>query len=67
MQILAPVHGDLSHNSQARAPAPHSLSRNNDPLALVPDADGNFYGTTYVGGANGDGVIYTLTPVLGGH
>lgn len=28
---------------------------------LVPDADGNLYGTTYVGGRTGNGVIYKLT------
>jgi uncharacterized repeat protein (TIGR03803 family) len=33
---------------------------------LVPDAAGNLYGTTYVGGAHGQGIIYKLTPVLGG-
>jgi uncharacterized repeat protein (TIGR03803 family) len=27
---------------------------------LVPDANGNLYGTTYVGGSNGKGVIYEL-------
>jgi hypothetical protein len=34
---------------------------------LVPDAAGNLYGTTYVGGTDYQGVIYKLTPVLGGH
>jgi uncharacterized repeat protein (TIGR03803 family) len=33
---------------------------------LVPDAAGNLYGTTYVGGAYYQGVIYKLTPVPGG-
>jgi uncharacterized repeat protein (TIGR03803 family) len=31
------------------------------PNRLVPDGEGNFYGTTSVGGASGDGTIYELT------
>jgi uncharacterized repeat protein (TIGR03803 family) len=34
---------------------------------LVPDAAGNLYGTTYVGGANGEGIIYKLTQPSEGH
>jgi uncharacterized repeat protein (TIGR03803 family) len=33
---------------------------------LVFDGDGNLYGTTYNGGANGDGVVFELTPNLTG-
>ena len=29
---------------------------------LVQGSDGNFYGTTYVGGANGDGTVFKTTP-----
>jgi uncharacterized repeat protein (TIGR03803 family) len=33
------------------------------PLAaLVQGTDGNFYGTTYEGGANGDGTVFKITP-----
>ena len=33
------------------------------PIAgLIQGGDGNFYGTTYVGGANGFGTVYRLTP-----
>ncbi len=31
--------------------------------ALIRDAQGNLYGTTYIGGANGYGVVYELSPV----
>lgn len=30
--------------------------------ALVQGLDGNFYGTTYGGGANGDGTVFKITP-----
>jgi uncharacterized repeat protein (TIGR03803 family) len=34
-----------------------------DPNAsIIRDADGNLYGTTFFGGANGDGVIFKLGP-----
>ncbi len=34
-----------------------------DPYAgLVQGADGNFYGTTYFGGANNDGTVFRITP-----
>jgi uncharacterized repeat protein (TIGR03803 family) len=33
---------------------------------LVLDASGNLYGTTYVGGANGLGTVFELTPKAGG-
>ena len=34
-----------------------------NPLAgLIIGSDGNFYGTTEYGGANGDGAIYKITP-----
>ena len=34
-----------------------------EPLAgLVQATDGNFYGTTWLGGANGDGTIFKITP-----
>ena len=29
---------------------------------LVQGTDGNFYGTTVYGGANGDGTAFTITP-----
>jgi uncharacterized repeat protein (TIGR03803 family) len=32
------------------------------PSALLQAADGNFYGTTYFGGAAGKGTIFTMTP-----
>jgi uncharacterized repeat protein (TIGR03803 family) len=28
----------------------------------VQGSDGNFYGTTYAGGANGDGTVFKITP-----
>jgi uncharacterized repeat protein (TIGR03803 family) len=28
----------------------------------VPGSDGNFYGTTYAGGASGDGTVFRITP-----
>ncbi len=32
------------------------------PIAgLVQATDGNFYGTTYTGGANGDGTVFSLS------
>jgi uncharacterized repeat protein (TIGR03803 family) len=33
---------------------------------LVFDADGNLYGTTYVGGTDYQGIIYKLAPIQGG-
>ena len=34
-----------------------------DPVAgLVQGTDGNFYGTTLYGGANGDGTVFKITP-----
>jgi uncharacterized repeat protein (TIGR03803 family) len=33
-----------------------------NPIALVLGADGNFYGTTAYGGANGEGSVYKITP-----
>jgi len=30
--------------------------------AVVLDANGNLYGTTYSGGAHGDGVVWEITP-----
>jgi uncharacterized repeat protein (TIGR03803 family) len=34
----------------------------NPTAALVEATDGNFYGTTYAGGANSDGTIFGITP-----
>jgi len=37
-----------------------------DPKSkVIHDADGNLYGTTYVGGAHGWGVVYKLDPATG--
>jgi uncharacterized repeat protein (TIGR03803 family) len=33
---------------------------------LIFDASGNLYGTTYSGGASGNGTVFELTPVAGG-
>jgi len=33
---------------------------------LIPDHRGNFYGTTYGGGAYGEGAVFELTPITGG-
>jgi uncharacterized repeat protein (TIGR03803 family) len=35
------------------------------PGALVQDTNGNFYGTTYEGGANNDGTVFRLSVGLG--
>ena len=32
------------------------------PFGLIQGVDGNFYGTTYSGGANGDGTVFRSTP-----
>ena len=44
----------------------HAFTGGNDggiPFAgLIVDAAGNFYGTTYSGGANGDGTVFELAP-----
>jgi uncharacterized repeat protein (TIGR03803 family) len=32
-----------------------------EPWALVEGTDGNFYGTTYYGGASGDGTVFKIT------
>ncbi|MGB8169262.1 MAG: choice-of-anchor tandem repeat GloVer-containing protein [Chthoniobacteraceae bacterium] len=39
-----------------------ALSGNNPQSSLVQGADGNFYGTTNTGGANGVGSIFKITP-----
>jgi uncharacterized repeat protein (TIGR03803 family) len=36
-----------------------------NPLGLVQDTDGSFYGTTYTGGANNDGTVFRLSVHLG--
>jgi len=33
-----------------------------NPEGLIQATDGNFYGTTQIGGANGDGTIFKITP-----
>lgn len=39
-----------------------------DPAAgLILATDGNFYGTTYAGGANGDGTVFAITPAGTAH
>jgi uncharacterized repeat protein (TIGR03803 family) len=38
----------------------------NPPAGLIFDAFGNLYGTTYWGGASGDGTVFKLTPNAGG-
>src|SRR5688572_10737195 len=41
----------------------HDFSGGANPLApLVQGPDGNFYGTTQVGGASGGGMIFKMTP-----
>src|SRR5215472_8935672 len=32
------------------------------PTGLIQASDGNFYGTTIGGGANGDGTVFKITP-----
>ena len=39
-----------------------SIASTAGPDAIILGADGNFYGTTIVGGANGDGTIFEMTP-----
>lgn len=42
---------------------PKTGSGGNQPYAgLVQGSDGNFYGTTYFGGANGFGTVFRITP-----
>jgi uncharacterized repeat protein (TIGR03803 family) len=42
---------------------PSDGSMGTQPLAgLVQGSDGNFYGTTYTGGTNNDGVLFKMTP-----
>ncbi len=36
--------------------------RGNPPRALIQATDGNFYGTTYGGGADGSGTVFKITP-----
>jgi hypothetical protein len=67
MQIVALMHGTCLTTRGEGAPAPHSLSRNNDPLALSQMRMEIFMAQHTAGVANGDGVIYKLTPALGGH
>jgi uncharacterized repeat protein (TIGR03803 family) len=42
----------------------HSFSQAEgiNPDSLIQGSDGNFYGTTYRGGANGTGTVFKLTP-----
>jgi uncharacterized repeat protein (TIGR03803 family) len=44
----------------------HSFQKQPDGLkpqgALLPDSQGNWYGTTSVGGANSDGTVFKITP-----
>ena len=51
---------------QAQLTTLHSFDLTDDggqPAGLVQGADGNFYGTTYQGGAdNGDGTVFKVTP-----
>ncbi len=35
---------------------------NSSEAGLVQGSDGNFYGTTYSGGSNGDGTVFQMTP-----
>jgi hypothetical protein len=39
-----------------------------NPVGLIQATDGNFYGTTYLGGANGYGTVFGMYPngTLGG-
>ena len=40
-----------------------SQNRGNNPVAgLIQASDGNFYGTTQFGGANGEGSVFEITP-----
>jgi uncharacterized repeat protein (TIGR03803 family) len=34
---------------------------------LIADSDGNLFGTTYYGGANGDGTVFEITRTAGGY
>jgi uncharacterized repeat protein (TIGR03803 family) len=41
---------------------PNCTDGENPAAGLVQASDGNFYGTTYLGGANGDGTVFKITP-----
>lgn len=66
LAVLALLLGiQLTHAQTAFIPL-YSFTDNGDgssPVAgLVQASDGNLYGTTYEGGANGDGAIFRITP-----
>ena len=44
----------------------NGMDGSNPYAGLIFDKNGNLYGTTYVGGTNGDGTAFELTPAVGG-
>jgi len=46
---------------------PFCMDGANPYAGLIEDASGNFYGTTYNGGANGEGTVFKLTPSGNGY
>jgi len=43
-------------------PSTYTCPDGQNPTTLIQGGDGNFYGTTYAGGASGGGTVYQMTP-----
>ncbi|HZT43515.1 MAG TPA: choice-of-anchor tandem repeat GloVer-containing protein [Chthonomonadaceae bacterium] len=56
------AHVDVVHSFDAQSPNTLTNKEGAQPYSLVSGSDGNLYGTTLSGGANGNGTIFKLTP-----
>jgi uncharacterized repeat protein (TIGR03803 family) len=59
----------VTGSASAQEPVLHSFNYNDgdEPIAgVILDASGNLYGTTFYGGAFGNGTVFRLTPDAGG-